>query len=201
MTLPDLRLAGTVPTGWVARRLWGGGVYRRELLDLAEGWASLADGVASAPPIELVIPLALLRGARFSACARVGRLWVLEAHRELGAEVLPVAGACLVNAAAPDTDLVQLLEDLRALEAAASRRTLGDEGRGLLEAAAAVAALAVRSFGSGVRALRDGERLGAGLRAAYEARNAAASADLFGGERVDFEAFEARARLEAEGYS
>lgn len=116
----DVRLCEYVPlSGTVARRLWRDGVGPRSALEHALRWgADVELAWQECDRLELVLPLALLRGAPIAAVAGVARTWVRDAFALLGELDCPpydrdLADRCLDEACAPDVD-AQRLEELMA---------------------------------------------------------------------------------------
>lgn len=197
----DLRVSGYVPKRWVAKRLWAAGVYEVALLQHAERWETLADAWRECDLVELVLPLAILRGAPALTVVRVAGGWLADAYDVAvgpGGEWPDVdrdlLGRCVVEAAAPDFDVVRLgqLRD-RAIRRAGARAP-GLHRYRLLTAAAHLAALGIqRAYPTGAGAA-DAELVGEHSLGAVRDAATRTELDLFS-PLVDAEAYETAALL------
>lgn len=113
----DLVIRGQAParSAHVARQLWAAGIYVPDAAALCESWgADFSRAWAECDRLDLVLPLALLRGARVEVVAGVALDWLLELRSALGSTVsgLVLAGelttALLAELHAPDLDVAEL---------------------------------------------------------------------------------------------
>lgn len=193
MTAGDLRISGHVPAGWLARRLWAAGVYSRELLESVEHHATVAEAWEACERLELVLPLAVLRGARMGRIASVAATWWEAAESRLGDlgwcdEDAATAQACVFWARAPDIDVAgaETMRD-RALERA-GKRAPGRHRYRMMTAAAHLASLGVQRVRRPLSAAADGELVAEHLLGAVHDAAGAAAGDLFA-EAPDAEGF------------
>lgn len=113
------RLCSFVPPkgALVARRLWAGAVYSRDLLRQAERWgADSARAWAEHVRLELALPLAVLRGAPIAAVAEVAAAWWFDAVEQLEPGIgwtrdeRHAAEGCVIGAMAPDVSVAAIVE-------------------------------------------------------------------------------------------
>lgn len=204
----DLRIGGHVPRAWLARQLWAAGVRDPELLEHAERWITLEEAIAECDRVELLLPLAVLRGsasgrvdpATLDRVAGVARAWWRtaverldglealswgEADRELATRAVDLAGA-------PDVDVATLIEDAIPLGRRATASGPGLHRRRLQHAAAHVAILGAHRADAGFGAGASGWLAAASILGALEDAAASSREDLFQ-SAPDVEAWKAAA--------
>lgn len=190
----DVRLSGYVPpAGTVARRLWADGVYERAALEHALAWGGeLERAWAECDRLELLLPIALARGAPLDRVTLVARGWILAARTALGDDLgwppedRALAAEILADAIAPDIDRAHLaLLGMRAVERAGARAG-GEHRYALLTACSELAQLGCKRSRNGFAASSNCEHLAAVLVAAVTPVDRAL--DLFSAPR-DPEAF------------
>jgi hypothetical protein len=192
----DLRVSGYVPpiAATVARRLWAEGVFSRELLEHSTRWDSDVERAwRECDRLELVLPIAIVRGAPLARVAAVAAAWVrvvAPAPDEFGwpPDDVGLLERCLVQSSAPDVDVAQLDAVIeQAIKRTADRRSPGTHRIPVLSAAAAVASLARRRVGFGFGAASFGEHVASALLATFEGE--AVTLSLFEPRRTDPAAF------------
>lgn len=111
----DLVIRGACPSAAIARRLWAGGVYVPDAVQLIDAWQDdLERAWRECDRLELVLPLALLRGARTDDVAGCARAWLLDLRDVLAGTqsgehlASELRGDLLAQLDAPDLDKHEL---------------------------------------------------------------------------------------------